>query len=246
MKSLRYYKNYIIHQWVKHFLQRFPLVYRRIQLYRYRNTKNYKQIVGPGSDILIEGYPRSANSFATRAFRVSNGEDFIIATHLHVYTHVVLGIHYKVPTLCLIRHPKDCVLSYAVMLGNMGGIEEFNARYNMRWLIDDYVVFYKRLKKYKDQFLMATFTEVSTDFGKVMQALNDKCGSSFVPFDHTDENVKTVFNRSDADTYLSPNVKRDEVKQLYRSQLDALKESKAYKEACELYEYWANLGLKDV
>lgn len=239
MKSLQYYKNYFTLRLIKTFIQRFPFLYRRIQLSRYKGTENVNQIVGPDSDIVIEGYPRSANSFAIRAFMLSNGMDAAIATHLHVYTHIVLGIHYKIPTMCLIRHPKDCVLSYAALKSRMAPIEEFKEKYNMLWLIKEYIYFYKNLKRYEGQFLMATFKEVTSDFGAVIKSLNDFSGSDFVPFEHNEENVEAVFNFHDATTYLGPSKKREDVKASYQSELNPLMQTKAYKEALELYEYWA-------
>lgn len=238
MKSLAYYKNYLFHRGIKHFLQRWPRLYRQIQLFRYRNTKNYNQIVSPDSDILIEGYPRSANSFATRAFRVANGEGYKIATHLHVYTHVLLGIRYKVPTLVLIRHPYDCVISYATMMSNMKGRENYKKNYSVKWLLDDYVLFYKRLKPYEGKFKMTSFTQISTDYGKVMESLNSMYGCNFIPFNHTKENVQTVFSL--ADSYLSPSAERDALKEMFTQNMNELKGTSTYKEACELYEYWVN------
>lgn len=237
MKPLRYYKNYLLQHKLKYLLQKWPELYRQIQLRRYRDQPNYSQIISPDSDILIEGYPRSANSFGTKAFKFANGTDtYKIATHLHVYSQVILGIRYKVPTMVMIRHPYDCVISYAAMVSDLTSYEQFVKSTDISWYLEDYIVFYKNLKPYEGQFLLASFKEVSTDYGKVMESLNDMYGVNFIPFEHTDENVQTVFSISD--THLSPSPHREAIKKKFVEEMDALKETKMYKEACDLYDYW--------
>jgi hypothetical protein len=48
-----------------------------------------------------------------------------------------------------------------------------------------------------DGVVVAPFDEVVRDFGATMHRLNDRFGTSFVPFDHTEENAARVFGEMD-------------------------------------------------
>ena len=70
--------------------------------------------VTPDKLVVIEGFPRSGNSFARRAFIMAQDETFDvtrIAHHLHVPAQVIRAARWRIPTLVLIRRPKDAVLS---------------------------------------------------------------------------------------------------------------------------------------
>ena len=238
MKSISYYKNYLVQHKIKRILQRAPGLYIKIQLLRYSGKRYKRKIVVPDSQIVIEGYPRSANSFSVKAFKHANGDDYKIATHLHVFPQVVLGVKYNIPTLVLIRNPFDCISSYAALRAQTYGLNKFEKGNNIAWLLDDYVFFYENLKPYKGKFVMAEFSDVLKDYGAILTAVNKKYNSNFIAFDHTSEHVKEVF--SSAKSHLSPSKDRDQIKALYLEQMQELTSSKAYKQALSLFEFWTN------
>jgi hypothetical protein len=59
--------------------------------------------------------------------------------------------------------------------------------------LKDYVRFYRRILPYRDRFVVARFEEVSTDFGEVIRRLNERFGTSFQEFQHTEANVALCF-----------------------------------------------------
>src|SRR5215211_6607259 len=88
-----------------------PTVY--FSLYRLLR-QDVARIVTPDTQLVIEGFPRSGNSFARRAFVMAQSDTQIkhhIAHHLHVPAQVVRAARWQIPTLVLIRRPKDAVLS---------------------------------------------------------------------------------------------------------------------------------------
>src|SRR5689334_19049404 len=70
--------------------------------------------VSRGTEIVIEGFPRSANTFAVVAFRLAQQREIEIAHHLHAAAQIKHAINLKVPVIVLIREPSDAILSVAV------------------------------------------------------------------------------------------------------------------------------------
>ena len=136
------------------------------------------------TEVLIEGYPRSANSFSVAAFELAQGRPVKIAHHLHAPAHVIAAINAGVPALVLIRDPEDAVLEFVIVKPRIG----------IRQAVLGYLRFYGPLVPHRSDFVMGSFEEVTSDFGAVIRKLNERFGTSFREFQHSDENVQTVFD----------------------------------------------------
>ena len=161
-----------------------PAVY--FTLYRMlRTRKDISRVVSPDTQLVIEGFPRSGNSFARRAFVMAQGESFDktrIAHHLHVPAQVVRAARWQIPTLVLIRRPRDAVLSFAIW-------DPISVDQALRY----YVSFYETAERYREAYVLGLFEEVTEDFGRVIERVNDKFGTTFSLFRHEEENVGKVF-----------------------------------------------------
>ncbi len=140
-------------------------------------------VVSPDTEIVIEGFPRSANTFAVAAFILAQGRPVKIARHLHAPAQVIAGVRMHIPTLVLLRHPKDAVLSLLVRAPHLS-IEQ---------ALKDYIHFYTTLTPYLGHFVIGLFEQVTTDFGQVIAQINDHYGTNFRLFEHTEENLRRVF-----------------------------------------------------
>ena len=85
--------------------------------------------------------------------------------------------------MVVVRKPDDAVLSL-VIREPFVSIEE---------ALRDYRLFHERIFPYAYGYVVATFEEVTSDFGKVILRVNEKFGTKFVPFVHTEENVERCF-----------------------------------------------------
>jgi hypothetical protein len=161
-----------------------PAVY--FGLYRLlRTRKDLARAVTPDTQLVIEGFPRSGNSFARRAFIMAQNDPQIknhIAHHIHVPAQVVRAAQWRIPTLVLIRRPRDAVLSLAIR-------DPISVDQALRY----YLSFYETAEKYRDAFVLGLFEEVTEDFGQVIKRINDKFGTTFSLFRHDEENVSKVF-----------------------------------------------------
>jgi hypothetical protein len=157
-------------------------------LYRLlRTRKDLTRAVTPDKQVVIEGFPRSGNSFARRAFIMAQGEGFdvtSIAHHLHVPAQVVRAARLRIPTLVLIRRPKDAVLSLVIR-------DPISVDQALRY----YLSFYETVEEYRDAYVLGLFEEVTEDFGGVIRRINDRFGTTFSPFSHDERNVDGVFAR---------------------------------------------------
>ena len=59
--------------------------------------------------------------------------------------------------------------------------------------IRGYIRFYEPLLPHRDRFVTGTFEEVTTDLAAVIRRINRRFGTAFHEFQHTEENVKSVF-----------------------------------------------------
>ena len=135
-----------------------------------------ERILDKGTDIVIEGYPRSANTFAYEAFKRSN-PGLRVAHHVHSVAQVLEAERLGVPCIVLVRDPRDAVPSWMVY-------EHCTARAALqRWLS-----FHEPLLT-RSGFVMANFGEVVADLGSVVERVNAMYGSAFVA--HTPDEVET-------------------------------------------------------
>lgn len=215
---------------------------RRRQVRQARKRGIPPEKMGPvfrDTDAVIEGFPRSANTFAATAFELAQPRPVRVARHLHVPSQVIAGARLGIPTIVLIRDPDEAVLSFSL----------WSPHVTLQDGLRDYTRFYRRILPYRDRFEVATFEDVSTDFGEVIRRLNQRFGSTFREFQHTDANVASCFaiieehdrtNRTpgkiEEQTVARPSQQREHMKDALRSALRSPKLAKARADAYDVYE----------
>jgi len=146
--------------------------------------KDQARVVTQDTQLVIEGFPRSANTFARVAFNSAQRERVRIAHGLHVPAQVIRASRWRIPTLVLIRKPKDAVLSFAIR-------DPISVDQALRY----YLSFYETVEEYRDAYILGLFEEVTEDLGEVIRRINDRFGTAFSPFSHNERNVEGVFAR---------------------------------------------------
>ena len=116
--------------------------------------------------ICIEGFPRSANSFAVRLFRSAN--DVPVAHHTHSTDNIQLALDYGIPVLILIREPIHAIASACIYRKQSVDSE-------VSW----WLLFYQYVEQVKDRVVLADFQQVTGDFNSVIASLNDKFNTDF-------------------------------------------------------------------
>ena len=232
-----------LEKWLQIHAGGYPAIY--FSLYRLLRTRqDVERVVTPDTQLVIEGFPRSGNSFARRAFVMAQNESFDttrIAHHLHVPAQVVQAARWQIPTLVLIRRPRDAVLSFALW-------DPISVDQALRY----YRSFYETVEKYRDAYVLGLFEEITEDFGQVIKRINDKFGTTFALFRHDEVNVSKVF--ADMDTYARkkygetqwkrkvhhPSAVKERMKQEIEYELENPKRAKSIAEAEAVYHRLTN------
>ena len=158
-----------------------------LPLARVRRLRDYDGLpitVGADTEIVIEGYPRSGNTFAVAAFRLAQRRPVRIAHHLHAAAQVLAGVRRGLPVMVLLREPESAVLSVAVK----------DPSASIRWALRSYVRFHRAVASHRSGFVIAPFDRVRADFGRVIRSVNDRFGTAFAEFVHTEPNLSAVLD----------------------------------------------------
>jgi hypothetical protein len=132
--------------------------------------------------IAIEGFPRSANTYAREAFKFANPSVGPVSSHLHTPRAIELAVKHGVPSIVLIRDPAFAVTSMIQFAGDV----------DVRRTLNGYCRFYKRVKPLLAHVVLADFAQVTKDFGQVITRCNQKFGTDFVPYIWTPEAEEEV------------------------------------------------------
>jgi hypothetical protein len=144
-------------------------------------------VVGSGSEAVLEGYPRSGNTFAVAAFRLAQRRPVQLAHHVHAPAQILEGLRLGLPVVLLIRWPEEAILSVVI-----------RTRIGMEQALRMYVRFYTRVLPQRNEVVVAPFPTVVTAFGSIIRDMNDRFGTHFREFVHTEENVRRVFDSVEA------------------------------------------------
>lgn len=211
-------------------------------LYR---LKGETRAVTPTTQLVIEGFPRSANTFSVWAFKQAQGEEvgnvIHVAHHLHYPAQVIRAAQWGIPALVLLRNPEDAVTSWVIR--NPQPLDR---------ALRHYISFYKSVARYRDAWVLGLFEEVTQDYGAVIEQINDRFGTQFSPFHHTKENVEKVFSyvedvhrtrnggRILENRIARPSTTRASLRQRIRPDLQTAKHKRLLAEAETIYAYLAN------
>ena len=133
------------------------------------------------TEVVIDGYTRSASTFAVYAFQIAQPRPVRVAHHLHAPAQLMRAAARGLPTIMVIKEPRGAVLSQVV---REPGVDLLDAL----WA---YSRFHESLADRRDAFAVADFEQVIHDFGSVVRRMNQKYGTSYGVFDGSDEQLSS-------------------------------------------------------
>lgn len=160
-------------------LKTMPIVFLPIARLR-QNEK--RTLVRRDSDIVIEGYWRCANHYATNAFIVAQPRPVHVAHHFHAPAQLMLAVRWNVPALLLIREPIAAVASATVFLQNEDPIP----------FLKFYNIFHAALVPYGSQLVISDFARTTTDFRSVISEINQRYHRDYALYQGTLEEERRV------------------------------------------------------
>lgn len=131
------------------------------------------RLTGKNTRLVIEGFPRSGNSFSVFAFSNAGAGDVSIAHHVHSPSQIISAVKFGLPAILLIRAPQDAVAA---------GLNKI-ATHTAADLLRAYSVYHRTLRPLREHYVIAPFETVTTDFGRIIDAVNRRFGTEFETID---------------------------------------------------------------
>lgn len=152
-----------------------PALYLPFASHKYRGLS--PRVIDAETEMVLDGYTRSASTFAVYALQLAQERPVRLAHHLHAPAQLIAGVRAGLPTLLVIREPRGAILSQLVREPGVA----------MRDALVAYVRFHRCLKPYTDGMVVGDFETVTHDFGSVIRRVNAKFGLALREFVHTPE-----------------------------------------------------------
>lgn len=128
-----------------------------------------ERLVTAESDACIDGFPRSANTYAVAGFRGWN-RGARVAHHMHAAFQVRRAVRLGVPCCVLVRRPLEAVASTLLM---------DRQRVSDDSCFRSYIRYHRGIAPLVERIVVCRFEEVVADPSIVVQRLNERFGTSF-------------------------------------------------------------------
>jgi len=134
------------------------------------------------TELVIEGFPRSANTYAWLVMRHVSAGGLNLAGHTHGAATVLRAAHLNLPCIVLIRSPDDAAASMSQMPTGP----------SLKAAFGGYTRFYSKVAQVRDQVVIATFEETIHDFGAVVHRCNAAFGTHFPIYHSTPDSEAAI------------------------------------------------------
>lgn len=171
-----------LYWWAKKVVCSEPFLYRCF--IATRKAERRRLSINKNTSIVIDGFPRSGNTFSVVVFSQWQQSNVSIAHHTHVPATVIEGCRRRLPVVVLVRNPVDACAS----------LSTFNGR-NPSTLLNEWIWFYRRCWRDHNRFLIAPFEVVVNDFGTVVDAVNNRWKTSFNSLNMNIETRNAAYTR---------------------------------------------------
>lgn len=131
-------------------------------------------VAGPGTELVVEGFPRSGNSLAVAAIAAAQPRPLRIAHHTHAPANVLRALRLGLPTLVVVRDPDEAAVELVLAKPFL----------SLGHALRGYARFHEPLLDRRDGFVVATFEEVHEDPARVVRRINDRFGTALAEPGH--------------------------------------------------------------
>ena len=159
-----------------------PWIYVPLRCSIAKDVDGASRALNPQTNIVIDAFPRSGNSFATVAFQTAQTKTVAVAHHFHAAASILYAAQRSIPALTFIRNPDDACVSFAL----------FRRTSDLRSVYEEYSTFYELILPVRKKLVVARFETVIRDFGGVVNKVNEVYSTDFTPFVHTPENAASI------------------------------------------------------
>jgi len=155
-----------------------------------RRLRKPETVAQETTHLLIEGFPRSGNTWTEAVIRHCATEELRLAHHSHAAAHVKYAVSRGIPVIVLYREPDAAVRSYLTLMNN---------RLDARDGFLDYLTFYRETLPFQSKgVLFFSFDDTTKRTADMINALKDTFG---LPLSgdslNTEEGRTAIFERMD-------------------------------------------------
>ncbi|HOI28595.1 MAG TPA: hypothetical protein PLZ15_02460 [Melioribacteraceae bacterium] len=152
----------------------------------YYSNKNKYSLVKKDTELLIDGFPRSANTFAYTFIELTQPVKKI-AHHVHLPVQFYRGIRFRTPAVLLLRNPVDAAISMSIR----------RPTYFPYLIFLYYYLFHKKIWEIINDTLVIKFEEVISDPNSIIRKLRSKNCSGLSEVELTDKLKERINKRVD-------------------------------------------------
>lgn len=237
-------KIYALRSELRYFIARYPKFFFTYKA-GLHGFIDLDRMIDTKTELVIEGFPCSANSFAVAAFKYAqNDKEINIAHHMHDPSQLIVAAKLRIPAIALIRCPDDAILSYVVRFSSFSSEEEVVELLHRS--LKKYISFYSKILPYKEMMVIADFSTLISSYDSIVHQVNDFYGKTFNPFISNRHNVNEVFkiiekqNKKrlgflDENSIARPSVNKNKMKEKIRDVMNSQKLTSLLSSSHDLY-----------
>ncbi len=148
-----------------------------------RVTNHYDDLcVNDQTELVIEGFPRSANSTTVHKFMERQKRQIRVAHHKHHAVQLLRAVDRGLPAMMLIRDPLDAVVSLLALQAE--SFERTGKAPRRPMDADDalhgWIKFYSAMLPHCDKIVVAPFDVVTRDISPFIRQLNERFATDFI------------------------------------------------------------------
>ena len=179
--------------------------------------------VSDSTELVIDGFQGSANSFATSAFNSIQPSSVQVCHHLHAPVQVIQAVKLKKPVIITVRDPREAVLSL------VSRWEYLSVSQGLK----GYIRYYRALLPHKEALVVSTFKQTTEEFGKVVHEVNKRWGTDFVEFSGEPSEILALRDMSERKK--AEKKKRSQVKKVKVPEFETGANQRLLREAEEVF-----------
>ena len=180
--------------------------------------------VGEHTELVIDGFQGSGNSFATVAFKRSQVESVQLAHHLHSPAQLIRATKMAIPILLTIREPRGAAISLTSRWPYV----------SLTQAVRGYSHFYEKIEPYVESMVVSSFNVTTKHLDIAIQELNRRFGKEYGVFEYTEDNMNAL--RSTEKLTSERELKRNELKAEKRDAFDKEVDKSTIDRAIRIYE----------
>lgn len=172
---------------------------------------------------LLDGYPRSGNTFITHIAKHLLGEDIFIH-HFHAIAPIKIALNKNYPCYILIRNPEDAVTSYYLKKFALTKevLPEIVNQRLLEELLNEYIDYYSFVKEKRDKVNVINFKDIIENPFSVIEDINNRVfnGSMNINNSMCQEVIDTYSGATDTLGSSKPNSTKNKLKKELKTHLE--------------------------